>query len=377
MRIVRIALDAQTDQPALECETVEPGLNVFFDPSKSARTAAADLIGHALYGKRLTDGSANNAIDGELIVDSGRRGFRLRRHVDGGRQTRLTVAALDGAPVDRSTVRGFLAGLSPDLARPIYAAQFAQPLPGDELLSEEFLRKAAGVAGEKQASVDGPRMKLPDRLRTLAGEVHHNGHAVLERPPAQLIDDARRQLSAVQQQLELAAYLLSKNGNAPRDADHHGCGAAEHPLREASTRLAELTGGRLVGVELSGQDDGVRVESRDGQLLPPEWLTPAGCSQVRLSLCLAMLSACKRQGVQLPLVLDEPFAHLETADVAVMAQMLEDTARHGQQMFVFTGQEAAAERFAALGVAVRQLRTADSSPAAPEACRTASDLAAA
>jgi hypothetical protein len=352
MRIVRIELDAAHDRPAWQCDSIAPGLNVFYTPHESSRADAADVIGHALYGRRLSSAADDQAVGGELIVDSDRRGFRLRRNVDAAGQTRLTVAAMDGNPVDRGTVRGFFAGLSPELARPIYALPFGRPSLGDDLLTKDFLRKAAAIDGEPRERNAGPRVNLPDRLQALAGDGHHNGTIPADWSPAQLIDDAQRQLVAVQRQLEIASQLLSQNGNIPRHT-------IEHPLHEASERLAQLTSGRLVGIELHGRVEGVRVRSRDGQLLPPEWLTPAGLNQVRLSVCLALALDCKRRGTQLPLVLDEPFAHVESADVAAMAEMLADMSQHGQQVLLFTGRQAAAERFVASGVAVRRLHPAD------------------
>jgi hypothetical protein len=76
---------------------------------------------------------------------------------------------------------------------------------------------------------------------------------------------------------------------------------------------------------------------------------------VYLSFCLAMLSAASRQGVWLPLVLDEPFARLEARSLAALAMVLESFSRRGHQVLVFTRQKEAAERLIAVGADVREM----------------------
>jgi DNA repair exonuclease SbcCD ATPase subunit len=114
MRITALRLDASKSWPGLHCDLLAPGLNVFHGPVDSGKTTLADLVAHALFGKRLPDARGaepTRAVAGELIVESGGRGFRLRRSFDAEGRVRLSVAALDGAAVDRHTVRQFLGGL--------------------------------------------------------------------------------------------------------------------------------------------------------------------------------------------------------------------------------------------------------------------------
>jgi hypothetical protein len=86
-----------------------------------------------------------------------------------------------------------------------------------------------------------------------------------------------------------------------------------------------------------------------------ESLTAAERDMVYLSLCLGLLSAARRQGVRLPLVLDEPFERQDARGTAAIAAVLDDFSRQGHQVVVFTGQQAAAERLASVGAAVHDI----------------------
>ena len=84
-------------------------------------------------------------------------------------------------------------------------------------------------------------------------------------------------------------------------------------------------------------------------------LAAAHRDQVYLSLCLALLDAASRQGIWLPLVLDEPFERLNPRDAAALAAVLDSFCRYGHQVLVFTGQREAAERLASYGAAVHDI----------------------
>ena len=71
-----------------------------------------------------------------------------------------------------------------------------------------------------------------------------------------------------------------------------------------------------------------------------------------MSMCLALVSALRRHGVRLPLVLDEPFARLDAKASAALVATLSDFCDRGQQVLLFTAQEEAAERSAAAGANV-------------------------
>jgi hypothetical protein len=77
--------------------------------------------------------------------------------------------------------------------------------------------------------------------------------------------------------------------------------------------------------------------------------------QVYISLCLSLLSAASRQGIWLPLVLDEPFERLDARSTASLAAVLDVFCRQGHQVIVFTCKQDAAERLASVGAAVHTI----------------------
>jgi hypothetical protein len=77
--------------------------------------------------------------------------------------------------------------------------------------------------------------------------------------------------------------------------------------------------------------------------------------QVCLGFSLALVTAVSRHGVQLPLLLDDPFVRLDDRGLAALASVLDDIGRRGQQLLVFTGEKRAADRFASLGAAIHSL----------------------
>jgi energy-coupling factor transporter ATP-binding protein EcfA2 len=163
---------------------------------------------------------------------------------------------------------------------------------------------------------------------------------------ARSIEHVQRELASVQQKLEQA----TSTGGNPGDMII----ADENPAR-ASDFLAQLTDGGMVRLALVEQGRRACVVNRAGQTLRVESLTAAERDMVYLSLCLGLLSAARRQGVRLPLVLDEPFERQDARGTAAIAAVLDDFSRQGHQVVVFTGQQAAAERLASVGAAVHDI----------------------
>jgi uncharacterized protein YhaN len=163
---------------------------------------------------------------------------------------------------------------------------------------------------------------------------------------ARSIEHVQRELMSVQQKLEQAT---STCGNAADLAI-----AGDSPAR-ASDFLAQLTDGGLVRLTLVEQGRRACVVNRAGHTLRVESLAAAERDQVYLSLCLALLSAARRQGIRLPLVLDEPFERLDARGAAAAAAVLDDFSRQGHQVVVFTGQRSAAERLASVGAALHDI----------------------
>ncbi|HYO24081.1 MAG TPA: DUF4332 domain-containing protein [Lacipirellulaceae bacterium] len=180
------------------------------------------------------------------------------------------------------------------------------------------------------------------------------------------LDDLRSELGRLEDQLHRA--LHSGAAVAPFAA-----GAGGRRPWKASDTLAQLTGGQLTQVRLGRDGRGATIVDRTGRLLVPEDLSPQQNDQLYLALVLALTSSLGARGIELPLVLDEPFLRQDSASAAAMAGVLVEFAREGRQTLVFTKVREAQERFAALGADVRdidELRRASPSARTPPIAST-------
>jgi len=333
MRIAALTVQGSGDGPGIGVDAVGAGLNVLFGPPASGQTIVADLTAHALYGRRFVVpvGDEQVAVPaGELIVESRGRRYRLRRCHDRASAEHLTVAAVDGSPVDRDTVQLLACGLPPGVLRPLYAVSFQESPRLDGLLSTEFAQQfSAALWRQKWAP---PTISEP--LRPVHGR-----------------------LRALELQVTRLARTLSRErrGNATT--------ATPPGPRRASDYLARLTDGELVRLRVGVGAGTARVVTRAGDVLSVDSLWSTQRDQVYVSLVLAMVAALKRHGVRLPLVFDEPFARLDARSGAALVAALDDFARAGNQVLVFTARREAVARFAAAGAAMHNMTQSASSEA--------------
>jgi recombinational DNA repair ATPase RecF len=328
MRIAALALHANDGWPELGTDALAPGLNVFHGPAASGKTTVADLVTHVLYGRRfVAPPSAESfaAPQGEVIVEDRDRQFRLRRSHDETAGERLTVAALDRVAVDQDTVRQLVACLSPSLLRPLFAVSFRETPRLDWLMSPEFsheFRTALWRLRWAPPTVQAELRPIYARLRALETEV------------AALV----RGLGSDESRAAAAAKTRARTRK-----------------HRASHFLAQLTDGELLRLRLGGGSE-ARVVTRAGDSLAVESLWSTQRDQVYLSLCLALVSALGRHGARLPLVLDEPFARLDAKSSAALVDVLGHFSARGHQVLVFTAQQEATERCAALGATVHEMQ---------------------
>jgi DNA repair exonuclease SbcCD ATPase subunit len=163
---------------------------------------------------------------------------------------------------------------------------------------------------------------------------------------ARSIEHVQRELADVQQKLERAA-------NGATQAE--GVAILDDTSSRASDFLAQLTNGDLVQLVLGESGTSTSVVNREGTSVPFETLGTTECCLVYLSLCLSLLKATSRQGIWLPLILDEPFELLDSRGAAALAAVLDDFCRQGHQVLVFTGQRPAVERLASVGSEVHDI----------------------
>ena len=257
MKIVSFALDGNRGWPDLELNALDAGLNVFCGPTGSSKTAVADLMSHALYGRRL---SAVDSFDhlvspeGEVVVESRGRKYRLRRYQDNAAADRLTVAALDGSAVDQDTVRQLVAGLSPSLLAPLFVAGFRESPRLEWLLSEEFAHEFQAVIGD---GGDEPDHTDQDELVARRDALAHELETRIagERQRSHELDDEWHELDRLvheqQQEIEGAARSVAGRRRPSWPKSIRGCAIAIWERRpperwrdaapnDSHLRLAEL-----------------------------------------------------------------------------------------------------------------------------------------
>ena len=154
MRIERIVVDGFSRQDA-QAESISldlnDGLNVVAANHPTVNQELADLVGHVLYGARLTNNprlaldqpSTFHEVAGYVDVSSRQGQFRFRRHherVDRGSFTepRLTVAALENQTADSQTAAQLLGGLDADIAARLLVLHSTDRSQLDWLLSEKL-----------------------------------------------------------------------------------------------------------------------------------------------------------------------------------------------------------------------------------------------
>jgi energy-coupling factor transporter ATP-binding protein EcfA2 len=215
-----------------------------------------------------------------------------------------------------------------------------------------FSAADAAQLERRRTELEQERFDVLEKLRSQVRLVHDltAQREALERQRAALLSarsmaHVHRELSAVQQKLELAAAGVHPSDSAVQFDDVLGA---------ASEFLAKLTNGDLIRL-VRDDKDAVFATTRAGEDASLEMLNETQRDQVYLSACLALLTAASRHGLWLPLVLDEPFEHLDERAIAAMAAVLDGFSRQGHQVIVFSCDRSAAERLASLGASAHDI----------------------
>ncbi len=163
---------------------------------------------------------------------------------------------------------------------------------------------------------------------------------------ARSIEHVQRELANVQQKLEFAT-----NAGGPASESV----ILAEILAQASDFLAQLTDGNLVRITLIDGHRRACVGNNVGETLSADTLATADRDRLYLSFCLALLSAASRQGIWLPLVLDEPLTRLDARATAALTAVLDNFCRQGHQVLVLTGKQSAADRLASIGASMHDI----------------------
>jgi uncharacterized protein YhaN len=94
----------------------------------------------------------------------------------------------------------------------------------------------------------------------------------------------------------------------------------------------------------------IYVEDDQGHSFPAEMLSGGTREQLFLSIRLAMVRAFSRQGLELPMILDDVTVNFDETRAQAAAETLVDFVRDGQQLIVFTSHQFFATMFQSYGI---------------------------
>jgi uncharacterized protein YhaN len=121
-------------------------------------------------------------------------------------------------------------------------------------------------------------------------------------------------------------------------------------LIEASKFLERLTQGRYHNIWTPLGEKHLLVDDRQGRSIPVELLSSGTREQLFLAIRLAVVQDLGRQGIRLPMILDDVFVNFDQQRAAVAAKVLMDFAAEGHQLLLFTCHQHLADAFEELGV---------------------------
>jgi DNA repair exonuclease SbcCD ATPase subunit len=307
MRILSLALQGMRGWPDVEFDALSAGLNVFTGPPQGGKSTLAAFLAHVLFGKPPVGAHAREAgPEGEATVESHGAPYRLRRYHDGTRNGRLTVAALDGQPVDRETIPRLLSGLSPGLAERYFAATFAAPPAFDSRAAGDFadaIQSLSGItseAGRKANDLAARRDALAQELESrIAGERRASGELENRRRDIdRRIHDAEQSVAALDLRLRAADSALAETDARLRyrrlelnaELRWHAADDTEPRVTELDTEIAHWRGALA---DLARREADVRT--RLAQVAPAD-LTAASFANQRAWTSVARQLAADLEG---------------------------------------------------------------------------------
>ena len=150
--------------------------------------------------------------------------------------------------------------------------------------------------------------------------------------------------------------------------------AADAPLPSSSTGvwrasdiLAQLTNGQLTQIRLECHQSQATLIDRQGRPRTLENLSASENDQLYLALTLSLVSSYSQRDIHLPLILDEPFLQQDSAQTATMVGVLEEFAKAGHQLLVFTEDRDAQRRFSTLSAKLFDLESLRQTKTVPTA----------
>ncbi len=209
---------------------------------------------------------------------------------------------------------------------------------------EEVRRQVSVVRGQLGGLLER-RGRLSEQLETLAGDKQ--------------LASKRLELAVLEKRLQdaVARWQMLATASRVLDAIRETYEQHRQPetLREASSYLERLTGGRYCRVWTPLGEHSLRIDDAEGRSLQVEALSRGTREQLFLSLRLALAGCYARRGAQLPLVLDDVLVNFDADRAKAAVAVLRDFAAAGHQLLVFTCHEHILKLFKSLKTAVGRL----------------------
>ncbi len=206
------------------------------------------------------------------------------------------------------------------------------------------------------AELDRRRSEL--NAKVVEGERHLADLAArgerIRRDRTELLNDSS--LARLREQLESVNRRL-ESGNVETSRSVRSVA----PWR-ASDILAKLTDGRLREIRLSDHGRAATVVNRTGHVVHQADVNDVDRRLVCLSLQLAAVAGTAEWGLELPLVVADPFAELPSAEASILTLVLHDWARAGHQVLLVTASQTVVDRLRSLGQPIMNLETAARQP---------------
>lgn len=225
MRVSTITVHSAAGWPSVQLDSHGNSLTAICGPSNSGKSAMANLMGHALFGKTEAWLGGATIPEGELIVEGNGGRYRLRRARDAQQITRLTVAALDNAPADRHTAQRLVGNLSPSILAPLCAVSFRESPNVAQLLSKEFALGFQAIQDDggphvsrRAAELAARRDLLAQELESrIAGERRASGELEARwRELDRLARDQQQHLATLEQRLQSVEKSLAETDSRLR-----------------------------------------------------------------------------------------------------------------------------------------------------------------
>jgi uncharacterized protein YhaN len=221
---------------------------------------------------------------------------------------------------------------------------------------------AADSIGRLEAEWETVSTQAEELDRELKDTLQRRG-ALVEQQRAAAADhtlaEKQIELNVVEEQMKLAADAWRDRAAVSlflerirEDYEHH---RQPETLKEASDYLRQLTGGKYIRIWTPLAHDILFVDTVDGQALSVQVLSRGTREQLFVSLRLALVAAYARRGIHLPMILDDVFVNFDAERTRVACAVLQDFAKQGHQLLVFTCHEHVWRMFQDLKVDARRI----------------------